>query len=98
MPHIQSVGGGGVVVGLFLFSKNLVRSKVGRALLAVAASEDAASSVGIDVPKTKLDIFVLGSAFAGLAGSLFVCVMSTANPEAFSLGVTTLLFFMVLLG
>src|SRR4030043_50923 len=88
----------GVLVGLFIFSKNLVRSKVGRALLAVAASEDAASSVGIDVPKTKLDIFVLGSAFAGLAGSLFACVMSTANPEAFSLGFTILIVMMVILG
>jgi branched-chain amino acid transport system permease protein len=88
----------GVLIGLFLFSKNLTRSKMGRALLAVAASEDAASSVGIDVPKTKLDIFVLGSAFAGLAGSLFACVMSTANPEAFSLGFTTLIVMMVILG
>jgi branched-chain amino acid transport system permease protein len=88
----------GVLTGLFIFSKNLVRSKMGRALLAVAASEDAASSVGIDVPKTKLDIFVLGAAFAGLAGSLFACVMSTANPEAFSLGFTTLIVMMVILG
>jgi branched-chain amino acid transport system permease protein len=88
----------GVLTGLFIFSKNLVRSKVGRALLGVAASEDAASSVGIDVSKTKLDIFVLGSAFAGLAGSLFACVMSTANPEAFSLGFTTLIVMMVILG
>jgi branched-chain amino acid transport system permease protein len=88
----------GVLVGLFIFSKNLVRSKVGRALLAVAASEDAASSVGIDVPKTKLDVFVLGAAFAGLAGSLFAGVMSTANPEAFSLGFTVLIVMMVILG
>src|SRR4030067_987959 len=46
----------GVLIGLFIFSKNLVRSKVGRALLAVAASEDAASSVGIHVPRMKLEI------------------------------------------
>ncbi len=88
----------GVLVGLFIFSKNLVRSKVGRSLLAVAASEDAASSVGIDVAKTKLNIFVLGAAFAGLAGSLFACVMSTANPEPFSLGFTILIVMMVILG
>jgi branched-chain amino acid transport system permease protein len=88
----------GVLAGLFIFSKNLVRSKVGRALLAVAASEDAAASVGIDVPKAKLDIFVLGAAYAGLAGSLFACIMSTANPEAFSLGVTVLIVMMVILG
>ena len=88
----------GVVIGLFIFSKNLVRSKVGRALLAVAASEDAASSVGINVPKTKLEVFVLGAVFAGWAGSLFACIMSTASPEAFSLGFTILVVMMVILG
>ena len=88
----------GVLISLFIFSKNLVRSKVGRATLAVAASEDAASSVGINVPRMKLQIFVLGAAFAGLAGSLFACIMSTANPEAFSLGFTVLIVMMVILG
>jgi branched-chain amino acid transport system permease protein len=88
----------GVVTGLFIFSKNLVRSKVGRALLAVAASEDAASSVGMNVSKTKLEIFVLGAAFAGWAGSLFACTLSTASPEAFSLGFTILVVMMVILG
>ncbi len=88
----------GVLTGLFIFSKNLVRSKVGRALLAVAASEDAASSVGINVPRVKLEIFVLGAAFAGLAGSLYASIMSTANPEAFSLGVTVPIVMMVILG
>jgi branched-chain amino acid transport system permease protein len=87
-----------VVTGLFIFSKNLVRSKVGRALLAVAASEDAASSVGIDVSWIKLEVFVLSAAFSGVAGSLFACVMSTANPEAFSLGFTILIIMMVILG
>ncbi len=88
----------GLLTGLFMFSKNLVRSKVGRALLAVAASEDAASSVGINVPRVKLEIFVLGAAFAGLAGSLFACIMSTANAEAFSLAVTVPIVMMVILG
>jgi branched-chain amino acid transport system permease protein len=88
----------GVLIGLFIFSKNLVRSKVGRALLAVAASEDAASSVGINVPRIKLEVFVLGAAYAGLAGSLFACVMSIANPEAFSLGLTVPIVMMVILG
>ncbi len=88
----------GVLTGLFIFSKNLVRSKVGRALLAVAASEDAASSAGINVPRIKLEIFVLGAAFAGWGGSLFACIMSTANPEAFGLGFTILIVMMVILG
>ncbi len=88
----------GVLIGLFIFSKNLVRSKIGRALLAVAASEDAASSVGINVPRMKLEVFILGASFAGFAGSLFASVMSTAHPETFSLGFTVLIVMMVILG
>jgi branched-chain amino acid transport system permease protein len=88
----------GVLVGLLLFSKNLVRSKVGRALLAVAVSEDAAASVGINVPQVKTGIFVMSAAFAGFAGSLFACIMSTANPETFNLGFSTLIVMMVILG
>ncbi|NWG04312.1 MAG: branched-chain amino acid ABC transporter permease [Syntrophaceae bacterium] len=88
----------GVLTGLFVFSKNLVRSKVGRALLAVSTSEDAAMSVGMNVYRIKLEIFILGAAYAGLAGSLFSCVMSTANPDTFNLGLTVLIVMMVILG
>jgi branched-chain amino acid transport system permease protein len=88
----------GVLIGLLIFSKNLVRSKMGRAFLAVAASEDAAASIGIKVVQIKMGVFVIGAAFAGFAGSLFACVMSTANPEAFGLSLSILIVMMVILG
>lgn len=88
----------GVLIGLLVFSKNLIRSKIGRAFLAVASSEDAASTVGIKVAQIKLGAFVIGGAFAGFAGSLFACVMSTANPEAFGLNLSILIIMMVILG
>jgi branched-chain amino acid transport system permease protein len=88
----------GVLIGLVLFAKNLVRSKMGRSLLAVAASEDAASSVGINVAQVKVRVFVLSAALAGLAGSLFASIMSTANPEGFSLGLSVLIVMMVIMG
>lgn len=88
----------GILIGLLLFSKNLVRSKMGRAFLAVAASEDAAASVGIQVAQIKTGVFVIGAAFAGFAGSLFACVMSTANPETFGLSLSVLIAMMVILG
>jgi branched-chain amino acid transport system permease protein len=88
----------GVLLGLFVYSKNLVRSKMGRAFLAVAASEEAASTIGIKVDKTKLAVFVIGAAFAGFAGSLFASIMSIANPEAFSLNLSILIVIMVILG
>jgi branched-chain amino acid transport system permease protein len=88
----------GVLLGLVLFSKNLIRSKMGRAFLAVAASEDAASTVGIKVAQIKLGAFVIGAAFAGFGGSLFACIMSTANPEAFGLRLSIIIIMMVILG
>ena len=88
----------GVLIGLLLFSKNLARSKMGRALLAVATSEDAAASVGIDVAQIKLGVFVLGAAFAGMAGNLSACTLSTANPESFGLNLSVLVVMMVILG
>jgi branched-chain amino acid transport system permease protein len=88
----------GVLICLVLFAKNLVRSKMGRALLAVAASEDAAASVGIDVARVKLGVFVISAAFAGLAGSLFAGVISTASPDAFGLALSVLMVMMVILG
>jgi branched-chain amino acid transport system permease protein len=88
----------GVLLGLFLFSKNLVRSKLGRALLAVASGEDAAASIGINVAQVKIGVFVTSAAFAGFAGSLFACIMSTANPEAFGLNLSVLIVMMVILG
>lgn len=88
----------GVLLGLFLYSKNLVRSKMGRAFLTVAASEEAASTVGIKVAQTKLGVFVTGAAFAGFAGSLFASTMSIANAEAFSLDLSVLVVIMVILG
>jgi branched-chain amino acid transport system permease protein len=88
----------GVLIGLLLFSKNLVRSKIGRAFLAVAASEDAAASIGISVAQVKLGAFIMGAAFAGFAGSLFASVMSAANPESFGLNLSILVVMMVILG
>jgi branched-chain amino acid transport system permease protein len=88
----------GVLLGLLVFSKNLVRSKMGRAFLAVAASEDAAASIGIRVARIKLGVFVLGATFAGFAGSLFASVVSTASPEAFGLNLSVLVVMMVILG
>lgn len=88
----------GVLLGLLLFAKNLVRSKVGRASLAVATSEDAASTVGIKVAQVKVGVFAVSAAFAGFAGSLFACVMSTASPEAFGLSLSILVVMMVIVG
>jgi len=77
---------------------NLIESRVGRALRAIAMSEVAANSLGIDVFRTKLIVFVLTAAMAGLAGSLYVESNLYAAPETFGFSASILLLAMVALG
>src|SRR5438067_11074912 len=55
----------------WLAARNLVRSRHGRALLAIREDELAASCQGIDLYRAKLLAFGLSAVYAGLAGSLF---------------------------
>jgi branched-chain amino acid transport system permease protein len=60
-----------VVVGL-LFAVNLIGSRVGRALRAIHGNEDAAASMGINVGRYKLAVFVLSAVYAGAGGACLV--------------------------
>lgn len=60
---------------------NLVESPVGRALRAVHGSELAASTMGIDVLRTKVMIFVFSAVLASVAGSVFAHISSFFTPD-----------------
>jgi len=74
------------IVGVALWlsvwlSLNLIESPLGRALRAVHGSEVAASTLGIDVAKTKSFVFVLSAAFASVAGSLTAHYLEFITPS-----------------
>jgi branched-chain amino acid transport system permease protein len=73
-------------------------SRFGRALVAIAGSEDAARALGIDVAHYKLMAFLISAAYAGLAGSLFVHVVGFVSPEVFGLHMVVLAFTMLYVG
>ena len=77
-----------VLVGVALYVVRLRRSRLGSAMLAVRANERSAAASGIDVVRTKLIAFAIGSFLAGLGGSLF----------AYSAGTVTFNSFVILLG
>jgi branched-chain amino acid transport system permease protein len=77
---------------------NLLGSRLGRALRAVATNELGADAIGIDSFRTKLMFFVLSAAMAGLAGSLYVHVNQYASPETFGIAGSILLIVMVAIG
>lgn len=76
----------------------LLASRAGRALRAVAGSEIAAGSMGVDPFRVKLRAFMLSAAFAGLAGAFYAHFNQYASPETFSFATSVLLVVMVALG
>ena len=81
-----------------LAAARLRASRFGRALAAIAGSEDAARALGIDVAHYKLAAFLVSAAYAALAGSLFVHVVEFVSPEVFGLHMVVLAFTMLYVG
>ncbi len=50
---------------------NIIKSNTGRALVSIREDELAAEAMGVNVTRYKVTAFVIGSAFAGIAGVLF---------------------------
>ncbi len=70
-------------LAVLFISQNIVRSRSGRALRAIHGSEAAAESVGINVARFKVKIFVLSAVYASLAGSLLVHHLRFVSPQPF---------------
>ncbi len=78
--------------------RRLSASRFGRQLRALADDEVAAEGSGVDTARARLTAFVLGSAWAGMAGTLFAAKMTVVSPESFGFQESVLVFAMVLLG
>jgi len=58
----------GLVAAGMLLLTNLIHSRVGRALRSIHGAEDAASAMGVDTARYKLNTFVLSAVFAAVGG------------------------------
>jgi branched-chain amino acid transport system permease protein len=65
------------------FARNLLRTKWGRAFIAIRDRDLAAEIMGINLFRHKLAAFALSSFFAGIAGGLWVSFMKVVTPEHF---------------
>src|SRR5699024_6920868 len=81
-----------------LIALNIVHSRIGRALRSIHDSEIAASSMGVNTGKYKMQIFVLSAMLAGLAGWLFAHMSYSIAPGSFGLDASILFLTMVVLG
>ncbi|MBA3995551.1 MAG: branched-chain amino acid ABC transporter permease [Candidatus Accumulibacter sp.] len=88
-----------IVVLLALAAKNMVRSSVGRAWMAVRDMDVAAEVIGIRIMHTKLLAFAVSSFYCGVAGALYAyAYIGTVEPEGFNLDLSFKILFMIIIG
>ena len=74
------------LLGCFLFSRWLIRSKYGRVLQAVRDAESRTMFCGYNPLPYKLSIWVISAMMCGLAGALYVPQVGIINPSEMSVG------------
>ena len=77
---------------------NLIRSRVGRAFIAIRDQDIAAEIIGINIFRYKLLAFAISSFYAGVTGVLYTYFLGIANYEQFQLGVSIDYLAMIIIG
>jgi branched-chain amino acid transport system permease protein len=86
-----------LMITIFLFHR-LENSRFGRAVNYLREDETAAEGSGINTSHYKLAVFVLGAAWAGMAGDIFAAKMTIIAPESFNFWESVVMFAIVILG
>ena len=82
---------------IYLYA-NIIKSKLGRSLIAVRDSEIAAQSMGVSSAKYKTTAFAISGFYAGIGGGLFALVIGYVSPESFGLNESVLHLAVLVIG
>lgn len=86
------------IVIAIIFAKNLIKTKTGRALMAIRDSEYAAMSLGVDIAKYKTIAFCISAIYAGVAGFLYAYLFRQVYPNTFDVGMSLNILAMIVIG
>jgi branched-chain amino acid transport system permease protein len=86
------------VVLAIVGTMNLVRSRIGRAFIAIRDQDIAAEIIGINIFRYKLLAFAISSFYAGVTGVLYTYFLGIANYEQFQIGVSIDYLAMIIIG
>ena len=81
-----------------MICRNIDRSRIGRALRAISVTEAGAASVGIDIARHKVEMFVLSAGLASIAGSLTAHYLRIMEPQIFSVTYSLNMLIAVIIG
>jgi branched-chain amino acid transport system permease protein len=87
-----------LLVGAIVIARNLERSRMGRAWMAIREDEIAAEMMGVNLVRTKLLAFGLGASFAGVAGVMQASYQGITTSDFFMVSTSILVLIMVILG
>lgn len=88
----------GLLIILMFASRNVVNSRLGRAMQAINHDETATAMKGIDVARIKLQVFMVSGLYAGLAGSLYAHYFRFIAPEMLGILTSISLLAMLIIG
>jgi len=87
-----------LVILATIAAKNILRTRAGRAFVAIRDNDLAAEVMGVNLFSYKLQAFFIGNVFAGVAGALSVQYYSFANVEQFPFFDSVWLLGMLIVG
>jgi branched-chain amino acid transport system permease protein len=87
-----------LAIAAYVFARNLISSRPGRALQTLRDSEVAAAVMGVNVQGYKARAFFVSSIYAGLSGVMYALSIGSIAPESFSLAVSVQFLAMIVLG
>jgi branched-chain amino acid transport system permease protein len=87
-----------ILLLLLVLKQTLVRSRTGRAFVAIREDAHAANGMGIHVTKYKTMAFAISAFYTGVAGALYAHLIGFISPESFTLNQSTLFLTMLLFG
>ncbi len=87
-----------LVVLCTMVTSNLLRSRVGRAWIAIRDNDIAAEALGVNVIYYKLLAFFVAGFFGGIAGAFWVTSLAAISPEHFQFGWSLWLVGVILIG
>ena len=82
----------GVATVLFVLATNLVRGRIGRAMIAIRDHSLAAEAMGIDIAMFKTRTFAVSAMVTGIAGSLSAIVIQFVAPDSYAVPLSLTLF------
>ena len=87
-----------IAVVAWILVRNLIRSRVGRGLIAIRDNEIAAETLGVNLARYKVLAFGLSALLAGVGGSLWVYITGFVDARSFDLRLSIELLVAVVIG